>query len=61
MADKTKEIISCEHKDCKNKATWRIKSHAFGLVTFDSFYCDEHSNLHISTYKLNPSEDIVRL
>jgi len=61
MKNKAKEIISCEHKDCKNKATWRIKRHAFGLVTFDSVYCDEHFNLHISAFKLTPSEDIVRL
>ena len=54
-------IKVCEHENCESKATWMVKIHAFGLVHFDHYYCDEHFNLHISPYKLEPKEDIVRL
>ena len=56
-----KELPPCEHKECKSEAKWMVRSHAFGLVSFDHNYCDEHFNLHISSYKLEPSKDIVRL
>ena len=55
------ETKNCEHKGCPGKAKWMVRSHAFGLVSFEHYYCGEHFNLHISAYKLNPCEDIVRL
>ncbi len=61
METDKKDNVICEHEDCKEKAKWLIKSHAFGLVSFDHYYCHKHFNLHIDYYKLVPSEDIIRL
>jgi len=51
----------CEHKGCEDKATWMIRNHAWGAVSYDHYYCDEHKTEHIDTYKLEPNKDIVRL
>ena len=54
-------VFECEDESCPNKATWRIRTHGWGMVTHTHYWCDKHMIEHISPYKLNPAEDIVRV